>query len=84
MRYMESLNPEFTLYVRYNEYARTDSVFLPLSEVSTRAVTLKSDNTAYLYLVLHKKILLFTTILYFFNDRLKVMGCVNTLYFIAE
>ena len=37
---MESLNPQFALYGSNNECARTDTSFLPLTEVITRAVTL--------------------------------------------
>ena len=40
MGYMASLNPEFALYGSKNECAMTYSVFVPLSQVSTRAVTL--------------------------------------------
>ena len=35
-----SLNPDFSLYGRNNWCTRTDTVFYPLSEVSTRTVTL--------------------------------------------
>ena len=37
---MEDLNPEFALYVSKAKFARTDTVILPPSEVSTRVVTL--------------------------------------------
>ena len=37
---MDSLNLEFSLYGSKHVCARTDAVFLPLSDVSTRAVTL--------------------------------------------
>ena len=38
---MESPNPMFALYGSTNECARTNMLLLPLSEVSTRAVSLK-------------------------------------------
>ena len=37
---MESLNTELALYGSKTECAGTDKVFIPLSEVSTRALTL--------------------------------------------
>ena len=37
---MESLNPELSLNGSKNECGRTDTVYFPLSEVGTRAVTL--------------------------------------------
>ena len=46
---MDGLNPEFALYGFKNECARTDTIFFPLSEVSTRAVTLSSILSQSLY-----------------------------------
>ena len=37
---MESSNPKFSLYGWENEYARTNMLILPLSEVITGAVSL--------------------------------------------
>ena len=37
---MESIYPELALYGSKNEFARTDTVFFPLSQVCTTVVTL--------------------------------------------
>ena len=44
---MESLNPELALYGSKNECARTNIVLLPISEVSTGAVSLRAVYTVH-------------------------------------
>ena len=45
---MESINPEFTLYCNDTECARTDIVFLQLSEFSNLAISLSLGDYMYI------------------------------------
>ena len=47
---MESLNPELALYVSKNECTRTNTVLPPISELSTRAVSLVRPHVSLAYL----------------------------------
>ena len=49
---MESIYPESALCGSQNECARTDNVFFPISQVSTRRVTLFKDFLTFIILIL--------------------------------